>query len=141
MLAALRCAMMCCVVLFGPMLCYATYAVLCCIVLCYAYSRIRCSVLCYAILCYAALCYTMLHYAVLCYAMPCFDTLRCAILCQAVLCCHSKMPFNTECCGADGVLETADMFHTIRAAHVSAVRPAGGSLRPAGPQPSAALRW
>ena len=129
------------------MLCYAIpcHAMPCCGMLCCAmlHHALLCHamlVLYHAMLCHAMLCYAML--LVPCYAMLlCFDTLRCAIMCQAVLCCHSRVTFNTECCGADGVLEAIDMFHTVRAAHLPAVRPAGGSLRPAGAQPAAALRW
>ena len=105
-----------------------------------------CAVQCCAVLCSAVQCYYMQHHTMLHYAKLERAVLRCVLLCQATLCqavlyCHSRAFLTLDFHAADGVPEAADMFHTVRAAHLPAVRPAGGPLCPAGPQPAAALRW
>ena len=79
-----------------------------------------CAVLCCAVLCCAVLCCAMIFYTMLCYAKLCY-------------CVSALGPSTVDLHAADGVLEATDMLHTLRAAHLPAVWPAGGSLCPAGP--------
>ena len=131
--AVLCYAVPCCAVLCRAVLCYAVpcRAVPCCAVIC-------CTMLCCDMLHHAVLRCAVLHRAVLRSALFCYAMLHCAKLCSVDT---AQGPSTFELHAADGVLEAIDVLHTVRAAHLPTVRPAGGSLRPAWPQPAAAFRW